>query len=414
MSSTEQAPEPTMDEILASIRKIIADDDERPAEEPAVEQATAAEPTEGAAPGLADDIENALNAPAADPAPSEADDDIFDLTNEIPPDAAAAPGAPASLPPDTAEIPQQPSAAAPGIPQPPAPQAPAPVEPNLEGMGEGGAQPQPAGHDQDVLAGAPMEASEVPESAAGFGGQDASMPETATPDASMGEGAIEQAGAGFGGDDASMPESVTAPAAAFEAAMPDAPLPETPAETPVPDVSGSPGTLEGPSGLGGEAAEAPSAQGLEMQPVESAEMAPSLDAAMAAPAAALDAALPEAGSGSAPEPSAEFGSTPHTASDAAAAFDTLVPQDEADTAASETLGTVPAGAESPVVAESTADNPSVVEAAGEEETGEPVGPTSSGMSLEDSVKEMLRPMLREWLDEHMPKIVESAVKKELQ
>ena len=32
MSSTEQAPEPTMDEILASIRKIIADDEESPAD----------------------------------------------------------------------------------------------------------------------------------------------------------------------------------------------------------------------------------------------------------------------------------------------------------------------------------------------------------------------------------------------
>ncbi|MDH3582013.1 MAG: DUF2497 domain-containing protein, partial [Hyphomicrobiales bacterium] len=55
MSSTEQAPEPTMDEILASIRKIIADDDEAPAEQ----QDTAAAPAESAAagePNLADDI----------------------------------------------------------------------------------------------------------------------------------------------------------------------------------------------------------------------------------------------------------------------------------------------------------------------------------------------------------------------
>ena len=29
----------------------------------------------------------------------------------------------------------------------------------------------------------------------------------------------------------------------------------------------------------------------------------------------------------------------------------------------------------------------------------------AGKSLEDSVKDMLRPMLREWLDENMPRIV---------
>ncbi len=35
-------------------------------------------------------------------------------------------------------------------------------------------------------------------------------------------------------------------------------------------------------------------------------------------------------------------------------------------------------------------------------------------SLEDSVKEMLRPMLRSWLDENMPRILESALRDELQ
>lgn len=39
---------------------------------------------------------------------------------------------------------------------------------------------------------------------------------------------------------------------------------------------------------------------------------------------------------------------------------------------------------------------------------------SGQKSLEDSVKEMLRPMLREWLDENMPRILESALRDELQ
>ena len=37
----------------------------------------------------------------------------------------------------------------------------------------------------------------------------------------------------------------------------------------------------------------------------------------------------------------------------------------------------------------------------------------SGRSLEDSVKEMLRPLLREWLDEHMSRVLEAALRDEL-
>ncbi len=40
--------------------------------------------------------------------------------------------------------------------------------------------------------------------------------------------------------------------------------------------------------------------------------------------------------------------------------------------------------------------------------------TSGQKSLEDSIKEMLRPMLREWLNENMPRILESALRDELQ
>jgi cell pole-organizing protein PopZ len=34
-------------------------------------------------------------------------------------------------------------------------------------------------------------------------------------------------------------------------------------------------------------------------------------------------------------------------------------------------------------------------------------------TLEDSVKDMLRPMLRQWLDENMPRMVTAALKDEL-
>jgi cell pole-organizing protein PopZ len=34
-------------------------------------------------------------------------------------------------------------------------------------------------------------------------------------------------------------------------------------------------------------------------------------------------------------------------------------------------------------------------------------------TLEDSVKDMLRPMLRQWLDENMPRVINAALKDEL-
>ncbi len=37
-----------------------------------------------------------------------------------------------------------------------------------------------------------------------------------------------------------------------------------------------------------------------------------------------------------------------------------------------------------------------------------------GRSLEDVVAEMLRPMLREWMDSHLPNIVERLVRTEIE
>jgi hypothetical protein len=38
----------------------------------------------------------------------------------------------------------------------------------------------------------------------------------------------------------------------------------------------------------------------------------------------------------------------------------------------------------------------------------------SSKSLEDSVKEMLRPMLKQWLDENMPRVLTAALREELE
>ena len=36
-----------------------------------------------------------------------------------------------------------------------------------------------------------------------------------------------------------------------------------------------------------------------------------------------------------------------------------------------------------------------------------------GRTLEDAVREMLRPLLVQWLNEHMPRILENAIREEI-
>ena len=140
MSSSEQAPEPTMDEILASIRKIISDDE--PGETPQPEAASSmpdpadpgalADTATPAEDGLAEDLANALNdSQVGAELGAEEADDILDLTQivedkpqasepqmEVPQvdDLQAALGdaveAPASAPPQPAPASQE----APGVP----------------------------------------------------------------------------------------------------------------------------------------------------------------------------------------------------------------------------------------------------------------------------------------------------------
>jgi cell pole-organizing protein PopZ len=43
----------------------------------------------------------------------------------------------------------------------------------------------------------------------------------------------------------------------------------------------------------------------------------------------------------------------------------------------------------------------------------PAQPVGRSMTLEDSVREMLRPMLAEWLNQHMPRILEDAIRQEI-
>ncbi len=44
---------------------------------------------------------------------------------------------------------------------------------------------------------------------------------------------------------------------------------------------------------------------------------------------------------------------------------------------------------------------------------EPARPAPSGLSLEDTVRDMLRPLMMQWLNDHMPRILENAIREEI-
>jgi uncharacterized protein len=58
-------------------------------------------------------------------------------------------------------------------------------------------------------------------------------------------------------------------------------------------------------------------------------------------------------------------------------------------------------------------NPTQVNGGTDHEPHDYAGPVSS-KSLEDSVKEMLRPLLKQWLDENMPRVLTAALREELE
>ena len=84
MSSTERAPEPTMEDILASIRRIITDDDvsQAPVEKPAEVAQAEDESLEGEADNqIIDDIARVLS--AGGEAPPDDEEVVMDLAAEL-------------------------------------------------------------------------------------------------------------------------------------------------------------------------------------------------------------------------------------------------------------------------------------------------------------------------------------------
>lgn len=360
MSSTEQAPEPTMDEILASIRRIIADDDPNAngAAAPAVGEASAQ-------PSPADQIADALG---ADPGSDAQLDDILELTREIgrqpapvPVPEAEAPVAPPPLP--AAEPVQAPVAAAP----PPPMAEPAPPAP----------QPQ--------MAPPPAPAAEMP----------APQP-IQPPEPSPVAAAPTDPAAALEGLLASVSEQNAQPTppplpASVTSDAPDHALEfdTQPVAAPAPEPNPAVGQLDSDDQAARLAAEVEAALGTSQFEPQEAPAAP------ASPEASIPFEDPTQDEGL---DLSELDDTPSDFAELDALSDTL-----------ESEMSSPLADEQPVDdvgIEPVAVSPSVESALAN-------GVAAPGRTLEDSVKEMLRPMLREWLDDNMPRILEGAVKEEM-
>jgi cell pole-organizing protein PopZ len=344
MSSSEQAPEPTMDEILASIRKIISDDE--PGETPQPEAASSmpdpadpgalADTAMPAEDGLAEDLANALNDSqvGADLGAEEADD-ILDLTQIV------------------EDQPQAPE------PQMEAPQMEAPQVDALQAaLGDAVEAPAP-----QEAPGEPVESLgdvDIASVLAEAGVQDTVADNLAEPQAPAGDDPVA---AQAQGDEVAAP--VTEDASISEAlsaleAQPGEPVAEAALqpETLAPEATEQPAVADVP-----EAAVAVEAPAQEDASYETGD-----DMMAEAPvedAAALASALDEAAPASEAEPTSEAEPVEDTA-----------PAEEQDM--------------------------------GEAAQAAPAG--GAGKTLEDSVKELLRPMLREWLDDNMERIVQGEVK----
>ena len=85
MSSTERAPEPTMEEILASIRRIISDDESSSARKPTTSASHQDEEGLEVAEGEADDriISDIARVLSGGTPAAEEEEDILDLTAEL-------------------------------------------------------------------------------------------------------------------------------------------------------------------------------------------------------------------------------------------------------------------------------------------------------------------------------------------
>jgi cell pole-organizing protein PopZ len=421
MSSTERAPEPTMEEILASIRRIISDDETNSTQQRATSSEYAEQVRvedadyEAADTQMIADIERALGGvQAAEPAPVEDDlDDILDLTEPggaAPEDVMMADEEPITvleevvLETEITEIYEEPrpkldfSTAFPPSEQPaemvenlteavesfaefaPAYEQPEPSypEPTYDEPAQAYEEPAPSFVEETVIL-AEMPASEPPVAA------------QAAPSLDDPTTALERAIAALkAGDLAAFAREAQAGSEAPDPVyVPPAPIYATP-EPEAPTVA--------------EPAIEPEVPSFEPEPEPEIMVMDEEEAiVLAEPDTEFEPSTP---SWQAESPS--WSDVARTAEPEPEPEPEFEPEPEPAPWRSEGMswrGAPPAN--------EFELNPARVNGGRDHEPHDYVGPQSS-KSLEDSVKEMLRPMLKQWLDENMQRVLTAALREELE
>ncbi|MGI9386342.1 MAG: DUF2497 domain-containing protein [Methyloligellaceae bacterium] len=408
MSSSEQSPEPTMDEILASIRRIIADEptvlSDRPPE-PAGDNMEIPEE------GVVNDIARARSQVGGEAVPNgAAGDDILELTNEV---AAASAPSPEALP-------AEPSLAAGEFPA--APEQAAHVHPFPE--------PASAEHERPPVAFAPGH-----ELHPNMGPSDTPFPPAeaaaALPIPQLGDSMPPDIGqeAAFRPEPGQRPMGGPPPQAFVDAMRHGA----GPLNAEAGDMVPRP-PVAAPSGYGGPEAVA--------RPGSPERSEPGAFGAVPAPEGSPGAMAPEMPLASAPQPQGhepEIGMDhdagpvdPHVpvpASEPAPGLVTRVedlqPEGDAQIEVDRSVSDWPETSDAePIVSEPEpveAAPADVADGAPESEAPEMVATrggeaekTEPENSFETGVKEMLKPMLRDWLDDNLPRLLEGAMKDEME
>jgi len=379
MSSSEQAPEPTMDEILASIRKIISDDEPGETAQPQ-ETASEAVTPEAATPaasapendGLSGDLASALNTAQE---PTKASDEILDLTQVVEQQVSV-----------VTEVSPAPQADRPSVP----PQGDV-LQDALKGIGDENA----SSPDAALPSSEPVSEHNFSELLAEAGVQDTPGQAPETSDASMEPPSRDDLGTVLGqaGDAAESADSGPDSDASFSAGKFEtltepprsaAGMPEQGVESPpsieLPDMPLA--DVVADEEASGTMVDVPATETMKDGPADASMAEGSLQSeelTMKMPDLQPEALATE------PEVSAEPEST------------------EIEVSETEVVAATAMMGAQTEVAMSDEQDTSDMSASAEH----------GGKSLEDSVKDMLRPLLREWLDDNMERIVQDTVKDEV-
>jgi cell pole-organizing protein PopZ len=425
MSSTERAPEPTMEDILASIRRIITDDDagKGQGDKPAAAAQTEDASLEGEADNqIIDDIARVLSSGSDEPA--DEDEEIMDLTGELgglelveeePQDVLETPEPVDAAPEfvgssDVSDEVVALDAAQPDVLQPDVPQAddagPDVLEPEMLEVAEtvvevetlevaepvGMEAPQEETVPREMPSMAPPPIPEPPVEAAPEAPKLSASEEAAT----ALERAIAALKAGQSPATAAAPVPTAPPAPPFDASVPvaesveptaEAALEETLAEAiPLPSDIPMAVPMDSPTPESETHLDPDAESVVEMAEsvVEMAETQTEPDALAEDELVLMDDETEETMALEEPVPAPE---------PEGALF--WPPQDfaigEAQPEPAPEISTAPVEVAPEIFAAGT--------------NGVASKDTSGPKSLEDSIKEMLRPMLREWLDENMPRMI---------